>query len=152
LYCKIILKYSGFRYEDSTSKESNSADRSLLRRGDSGEQSLMQQLVNSNKTLPTKQTSRLVKILVSLICNFYIKFDFFFFSFFFLFVAVNIVILCFILVIGHTHLHQVYVLVPVGITTLIFGILTFFIWKQPQNRKTITFQVSFYFFWLQVFF
>lgn len=59
----------------------------------------------------------------------------------FKFLAVNIVVLCLVLVIGHPNLDKAFILVPVGFFTLSLFLLAFMISRQPQNSKTITFQV-----------
>lgn len=123
-YSLVAISVLILRYEDGSSKDGQNVQQPLMSSSDMvyDEQTLMQQLFNSNKILPTKQTSKMVKILVGLS-------------------SVNIVILCLILVIGHSNLDKVFILVPVGFFTLSLFLLAFMVSRQPQNIKTITFQM-----------
>ena len=125
-YSLVAVSVLILRYEEGALKEAHSADRALLRNNNEtiiSEQTYIQQLIRSNQILPTKQTSKLVKILVGLAC-------------------INIIILCLILVLGHSSLHQPYIFIPVSIAGSSFCFLGFLIWNQPQNKKAITFQVN----------
>lgn len=62
-----------YRYEDNSSSKQDgaTAQRALLSNSidSSDEQTIVQQLLTSNKVLPTRQTAKIVKILVSVACK-----------------------------------------------------------------------------------
>lgn len=119
-YSLVALSVLILRYEN----ESSANERRLINRSDSDEnlnQTLFQKLFAPPKN-PNKNTSRTVNILAGLCC-------------------IDIVIVCLILILAEHKLDEIFVIVLLVFFSLIGILLIFSIYRQPQNTKTITFQM-----------